>query len=47
MSSHVLKIAPDSFAARLLTLVRIFRETQIQVLRRVPKARGFAILIPE
>lgn len=48
MSSHVLKIAPDSFAARIRAFIRAFirayKETKVQVRRNVPSARIFRAL---
>ena len=47
MSNHVLKIAPDSLAARIRAFIRALRETQTQVRRNVPNARLFSVLAGE
>lgn len=42
MSSHVLKLAPTSWKARLLTLIRVFKETQTKVYRDYHAGRSSA-----
>lgn len=42
MSNHVLKLVPTSWKARLLTLIRVFKETQTRVYRDYHAGRSAA-----